>query len=345
MRQDLKPKKMNNTSNSTDCFPFNSKEYHAVTILTVCVAFVSALACLLVIGGFVYFKKYLFFTQRLVLYLSIAAVLNSIAEMIRLHSVLQDTGSGWQMHFCVFSGMLEQISGWWQLLAVFCITFSVFLKVMFNARPERIELLLLVGIFIFPLTFNWIPFINSTYGQAGAWCWIRNENSDCTLFEFGQYLRFTLWYAPLYIILIVLLVGYFIILCKLRSLKRKWHGRYDPEAEEEKERMQKEVRPLLWYPVFYIVLTIFPLVNRIQGAISPNNPNLVLWVLQAISDPLQSAFVSVAYALDSETIRRLDWRQALMVCRRSPQVREYRYQTNSRLSDSLLPKTYRTLEH
>ena len=342
MRQNLKSNKMNNTSY---CFPSNSPEYRAVTILTICVAFVSALACLLVIGGIIYFKKYLFFTQRLVLYLSTAAVLNSIVEMIRLHSVLQETDSGWQTGFCVFHGMLEQMGSWWQLLAIFCITFSVFLKVMFDASPEKIELLFPIGIFMFPLTFNWIPFIKSAYGQAGAWCWIRNENSDCSLFEFGQYLRFTLWYAPLYIILIVLLVGYFIILCKLRSLKHKWHGRYDPEAEEEKERMQKEVRPLLWYPVFYILLTLFALINRIQGAISPDHPILVLWLLQAISDPLQSGFVSVAYALDSETIRRLDWRQVLIICRRSPQVREYPYRTNSRLSDSLLPKRYHTLEH
>ena len=335
-----------NTSNSTDCFPYNSTQYHAVTILTVCVAFVSALTCLLVIGGIIYLKKYLFFTQRLILYLSIAAVLNSIAEMLRLHSVLQDTESGWQMRFCEFSSMLEQVSGWWQLLAVFCITLSVFLRVVFDASPERIELLFPALIFIFPLTFNWIPFIHSTYGQAGAWCWIRNENRDCSPFSFGQYLRFTLWYAPLYIILIILLVGYFIILCKIQSLRRKWQGRYDPDAEEQSERMKKEVRPLLWYPAFYIALTIFPLANRIQGAISPNNPVIALWFLQAISDPLQSGFVSVAYALDSETIRRLNWRQVLFACRRSPQVREYPYQTDSGLSDSLLPKSHRrTLEH
>lgn len=313
-------------------------DFKAVNILSSSVGLVSLLACILVTVGIVYFKKYLFFTQRLVLYLSIAAVLNSISIMLRIESVFFASEKGWERDFCTASGFLEQVTGWWQLLAVFCITLSVFMRVVLNRRPEKIELLFPAVIFILPLTFNCIPFVYSSYGRAGAWCWIRNEKSDGSEFSFGQYLRFSLWYVPLYIILFILVVGYFSILCKIRSFNRTWRGRYDPETEEQGDMMEKEVRPLLWYPVFYLILNIFPLANRIQGAISCD-PVLALWYLQALSDPLQGAFVSVAYALDSETIRRLDWRSICNSCRSRPQVREYPHEYYPGISDSLIRRT------
>ena len=326
---------MMNTTNYTDCFPYKSTEYQAVTILSSSVACVSALACILVTAEIVYFKKYLFFTQRLILYLSIAAILNATAEILRLHSVFFNTDSGWQKRFCMASGFFEQNTTWWQLLAVAAITLSVFMKVVCSRRPEKLEVLFPVLIFILPLTFNWIPFLHYMYGQAGAWCWIMDIHTDCSRSVFGLYLRFVLWYVPLYVILVILLITYFIILFKIRSLKQKWHGRFDPDAEEQREMMAKEVRPLLWYPVFYLVLNLFPLANRIQGAVS-THPVLVLWLMQAVSSPLQGGFVSVAYALDSETIRRLNCMRVMSTCRRSPQVREYHHEIHPGVTDSLL---------
>ena len=328
---------MNNTTTlNPTCFPYTSKEYQAVTILSASVAIVSALACILVTMGIIYFKKYLFFTQRLILYLCVAASLNATAEILRLHSVFFDVESGWQRRLCMASGCFEQVSAWWQLLAVSCITLSVFVKVLCNRNPEKVEILFPILIFILPLTINWIPFINSTYGRAGAWCWIRNVDSECKPIPFGQFLRFALWFVPLYIILFFLLVSYFLILCKIRLQKRKWHGRYDPDAEEQREKMRKEVWPLLWYPAFYIFLNIFPLINRTQGAISPHHPVLVLWLLQAISSPLQGGFVCVAYALDNETFRRRNFTWILTICRKSPEIREYRHEIYPGDTDSLL---------
>ena len=111
--------KMNNTNNITDsenCFPYESTKFQAVTLLSSSVALVSALACILVTVGIIYFKKYLFFTQRLILYLSIAATLNSMAIMLRFHSAVHGTDTGSQKHFCTASAFLEQISGWWATL-------------------------------------------------------------------------------------------------------------------------------------------------------------------------------------------------------------------------------------
>ena len=329
----------NTTSNiSSDiCFNYDRENYRAVTILTSSVAAVSALACILVTLGIVLSKKYLVFTQRLILYLSIAATLNGTAGVLRLHTVFYESDRDWQSKLCMATGFFDQVSGWWQLLAVSCITLSVLVKVVWGGSPETVEPLFPTIIFLFPILINWIPFIHYTYGRAGAWCWIRDVNSDCSETKFGQYLRFALWYIPLYTILILLVLSFFVILCKIHSEKRRWQGRYDPDAVEEKERMKKEIWPLLWYPAFYIFLNVFPLVNRLHGVFNPTHPILVLWILQAIFGPLQGGFVSVAYALDSDTIRRLNCTQVLCYCyRKTPQVREYHHEIYAGPSDSLL---------
>ena len=328
----------NNTTNiTTACFPYLTPDYKAVTIISTIVAALSAIACFFVIFGIVYSKKYLFFTQRLILYLGIAASLYATAEILRLHSIFFDTEEDWQSKLCEVSGFLEQFTAWCQLLAVSFITLNVLVQIVSGRTLERVEPLIVVTIFLFPISFNWIPFINDTYGRAGAWCWIRDINEDCSVTEFGQYLRFALWFVPLYTILFLLVLCFFVILCKIRSHNRRWEGRYDPDAVQQREMMRREVWPLLWYPAFFILLNIFPLANRVQGAFSPTDPVLTLWILQAICSPLQGGFVSVAYALDSETIRRLKLVHILRsCCRRTPQIREYNHKVYPGVSDSLL---------
>ena len=60
-----------------------------------------------------------------------------------------------------------------------------------------IDLKFIVSI-ITPLLFVWIPFINDTYCQTGAWCWITNWKRDqadkkLTIGEIEQY---SLLYGP-----------------------------------------------------------------------------------------------------------------------------------------------------
>lgn len=332
---------MNNTTNETTrCSPYDSEEYVAVAILSASIGLFSFIACSIVIVIIILFKKYLFFNQRLVLYLSIAAMLNSLAIMFRIHRIDYDSETTLINALCITNGCLDQITSWAQLLAVCGITFSVFVKVVFNRDTEKAEWVYFLMIFILPITFNWIPFLESTYGEAGAWCWIRNENPrDCSFFEFGNYLQFILWYIPLYILLFLLIVMYFVIICKIRSLNHQWQVRKNQNTKKEQQKMIMEICPLLWYPLFYIVLNIPALINRVYGA-SSTNPLLPLWILHAIFSSMQGGFVSLAYALDSETVRRCDCRCILGALGPSKDVNEY--PANPALSDSLRRESSRT---
>ena len=320
---------MSNTSNVSsegNCSPFDTSPYVAVAVLSACSGGMSAIACLLVIAVILIFKKYLFFIQRLILYLSIAALLNSLSVVLRLQRIAQLHGDSDSLHgLCVFTAVIDQSAAWSELVAISCVTFSLLLNVVLLRSVEKLEWVYVLLIFTFPLLFNWIPFIKSSYGEAGAWCWIRNEDSDCHNFSFGNYLRFILWYIPLYVILFILLATYIVIICRVHRLRLQWEGKFDPEIKKKREQMRSEFRPLVWYPLIYIFLNIFPLLNRIHDGTNAR-PVLSLWILHAISDPLKGGFVALAYSLDSETVRRLCSSQSIRVIMRpnsTEQISEY----------------------
>ena len=299
----------NDSSANASCpSPFDSKEYRIVAVVSAGSAAVSFLACVYVILLIVLFKRYTFFTWRLVLYLTIAACAHSISLIInRVDYRITNTATE---NYCIFTGFLDQHTIISQLIAVVCITSNLFVNVILNKRTDRLERLYIFLIFVVPITVSWIPFIHLSYGRAGAWCWIRSRSEDnCSQFIFGTVLQFVLWYIPLYFIVTVLFVIWLLIKCKLARNKRRWAGRYDHQAELVKAQMLREIEPLVWYPLVFIILNLVPLANRVQGAVSPGNPVLGLWVVTAICLPLQGGLFALTFTLHPSNLRSLRWRE------------------------------------
>ena len=301
----------NFSSNATPCPDdvFDTTPYVAVAVVSAVSGLISVLACSLVIALILLFKKHYFYAQRLILYLCIAAMLNSLAISLRFQRLAYNIDNNATKWICILTAAFDQTTAWTELLAIACIVFNLALKVVFRVNTEKLEMVYILLTFIFPIFINWIPFIKETYGHAGAWCWIRSttpmDDGSCPGFSFGTYLRFILWYIPLYIIILVMIATYVLVIYKVRRQRHHWTGKYDPESERVKEKMQQEVRPLLWYPLIYFVINIFPFANRVHDAIVAD-PELALWILHAVISPLQGGVIAVAYTLDKETLRRLN---------------------------------------
>ena len=298
---------MSTFTNDTNCSPYYTEAYDNVAITSAAAAFFSLTAGCFVIFIMILFKKWIFFSQRLILYLAVAAILASISTA--LHRInYQNQTSEFYDRFCAFSGFVEQITSWILLNAVSSITFYMFANTVLKIKTEKYEVYYFLFIFVFPFSFNWIPFINSSYGRAGAWCWIRSEERDtCEAFMFGQVLIFTLWYIPLYIIVSILVLLYIIILVTMRKTNREWTKNPTEYSKELKKQASREVIPLMAYPLIFFILSIPPLVNRIHNLVSPDNPSLGMWYASALSFPLEGGLIAIAYSLDPETRKRLNW--------------------------------------
>ena len=299
---------MSGGTNSSSCPPYDSKEYANVAIASAVSAGVSLAAGCFVILVMALLQKWKYFSQRLILYLAIATILTSISTI--LHRVdYENQISDFYTRFCAVGGFLEQVTSWIFLNANSAITIYLFMNVVTKIKTEHLELLYVFFIFLFPFTFNWIPFINSAYGRSGAWCWIRSDDTaTCESFVFGQYLIFILWYIPLYAILLVLIGLYLVILQRLHRASREWTRSPTIEAKELQKRSQQDVLPLMAYPLIFFLLSIPPLINRIQALASPGKPELALWYIAAMSFPLTGGLIATVYVLQPDTRNRLRWK-------------------------------------
>ena len=254
-------------------------------------------------------KKYRCFTQRLILYLAIAALTYSLASAVNVEAyAVYRTPS--LRGYCVFTGFLEQLISWWVIMAASCIMLDLFVKVAFNRNTERFEIGYVLIIFLSPLLHSWIPFVQLAYGPAGAWCWIKDKSlEDCSDFPLGIWMRFVLYFVPLYIIMPGLFILLVVMLVLLWRQRTRWVGKFDPETKRLRKRMEKEIRPLLAYPIIFLIINLFPLVNRIVNIFNPETPLVALYFIVGIFYPLQGTLVTIAFVLDPETRKKLRWKE------------------------------------
>ena len=353
------PDKMGANS-SHSCEQYYTVGYQNVAIVAASSGSFSLLASTLVILVIVLFKKHHIFIQRLILYLCIAAALNGASITLRFSRIaynFEDTDFSESVHLkmlCVASAFLGQTTIWALTLAFCCLTFNMLIAILFNKSTQRLEIGYFLFIFLVPVFFTWVPFLHESYGEAGAWCWIRAENynetsHNCTTHRLGVYLRYALWYVPHYLILATLLLAYLVVVANVVRKSRHWRGLYNAESQSEQQKMQELVMPLIFYPLGFLFLNLFPLINRIYETIN-HNPSYVLWVLHAAFSPLQGGFIALVYVLDKDTIRRLRPRElwAYIRYRRTP-VGDY--PSSGGITDSYKPlnqgkrKDYGGVEH
>ncbi len=288
---------------SADCYEeFESTRYKVAAALRAGVGLFSFFCCLAVILVIALYKKYRFFAQRLILYLAIAAMIHSMSYA--LARVNYYTERPIDDEYCYFGGLLNHYTAAVELLCVWCVTINLFANVVFKRRTEKLELGYFVVSYFAPALWFWLPVWQKAYGTAGPWCGIRTFDGDCNEFTFGKWVIFGIWYIPLYISLVLIFIASTIIFIKVRRNSKEWEGAlYSPQVVRRKEQIKAEVKPLLWYPVVYLALTIFSLVSQIYNVAHPKDPVVALWYLRVLTSPLRGAFIALVYSLDPETRR------------------------------------------
>lgn len=320
------------TFNNSSCFDYStSPVFVGVIAVQATCSFISVVAVLLMIGLAVLFKKYRFFTQRLILYLAMAELIKSMVEatnVVSFWSKQSDSLYNW----CVTLAFLQQIVVWWVMLATTCIMVDIFIKVKYSRSTETLERVYVVITFLTPILLtSWIPFIFDAYGPVGPVCWIRNKNSDsdCSTFLTGAILQVILYLGPVYLVIVVILVLLIMSLILLRQQSRLWVGKFDPVTLNMKKRMKTEVRPLLAYPIIILSIHIPLTIGFVAGSIGISaTATILLWYSISLVYHLQGIFLVCAFTLDPETRRKLTKADILVAIRnwcsqRHQQVREY----------------------
>ena len=314
-------------------------KYDALLALRSSLSLLSAIFILCMLGIIILFKKYVFFTQRLILYLAISAFSFSLFTFMDLSSNLAYVKES-ALIYCEIIGFFEQITLWWIVLATTVIMVVVFIKVVFKRNTEKLEFLYIFIIFGLPFVFNWIPFIKMTYGPVGYFCWIRNSNiDDCTKDPFGYWLSIALYFIPINVIMVTVLILLIIAFVFAKRQQGVWQGKYSHEVKKLQKQAELEIRPLIAYPLIFIITNLFSLLVLIFSLINNGNLNTAAYAVNVISTIVfrfQGILITLAFTLDPETRRTLKWhniRVAFQQCfRKEKEPKEYPMEVSSRKS-------------
>ena len=306
------PNKMSdNSSNETDlsCFDiYADHRYTALAVLSVVLSILSCIFLLAAIALIVLFKKYVYFSQKLILYLCIASLLFSFSTAINVTPPDAHTNPV-SKAYCIVMGFIDQLFLWWQIDCVAIIMIDVFIRVVFERNTRKYKIPYIIGIVVPPLVISWIPFIGLSYGPAGVFCWIRDrEYETCEVFTLGAYFRFFIYYIPLYLLMIGLAMLLVITLCIARRKKKQWiAGNLGKEAIELQKKIISETRPLIWYPVFLMMICISPLILRIYGIFKTDGTFFfILSYLLVMVYRLIGVIIALIFVFDPETRKKLN---------------------------------------
>ena len=310
------------SNSSSVCEPlevFDSWLYKIVAIVCSLVALFSLLCSVGVVVVILCSKKYRVFHQLLTLHLAVATIAHSLIYTIgRVDFSAERELSP---PHCMFIGCADLYTSWVELLTIASITLNLILLSVYEKQVGKIHLIHVIVVYLSPLLWIWIPFTVGGFGVRGPWCGIRVHGPSCEVFLAGIFMRFALWQIPLYTIFLPLfIISSIVVFIKLKRRTEHWDGPgSDPEAIARKGRHKifREIKPLLLFPIIYLLLKLPLLISQIYEAIEPLEPVIVLWILEAIFSPLAGAVIAVMYGLDPQTrtkLRRCQIQSLFMSC-------------------------------
>ena len=292
--------KMDNCSNLT-------KEDQRIIGLTGAItSSVSLISCLLVILMMIVYKKYTFTTQRLILYLTISVMFDSIAHILQgsSYSIIYNHSK-----YCMTIAFLRQYFAWSIILSIDCILMELALRIICRRESGKGEWLYIPFIYAFPLIFAWIPLIKHDYGDIEGTCNFLTINpGTCQRNKTGFILDVILWWVPLYLTFFIGGMVYLIIICQLNVSKRRYTAMLELDKEVIYKRTMNDIGYFKWYPLLYFLINLIPIAAATASYALPTDPLLALNIPSTIIVGLQGGFIALAAALDPSTRKRLGWR-------------------------------------
>eukprot|EP00049_Salpingoeca_infusionum_P015975 m.317885 g.317885 ORF g.317885 m.317885 type:complete len:328 (-) comp15987_c2_seq2:109-1092(-) len=262
-------------------------------------------------------KRWRYYAERLILSMTIAALLDALPYfLVRRHDV--------ETNRCTAQAFLMTYFDWSVLLWICCMTINVYANFARKRSLEHFERWFHAICWGVPLIFACIPFgWSDGYGPAGVWCWITVKHPG---------LQFGVWYAPMLILILAVVVIYAKVHKKVLRQGRAYHG-FDSSAIAAGDEAQKEIGALRLYPLVYLFLSIFSVINRIQNAARPHSPIFALFIMQVCITPLQgfiNVFVYRYASLGSKDI----WKELRRCCSSQGKVQHLPYSLHTTATDS-----------
>ena len=278
--------------NNSSCAFFEDSDLRIIGLAQVGGGSVSILGCIIMLMLILVQKRFKTTTQRLLLYINISILIASAVYVVRgaSYSLLDNH------YFCAGIAYINQFCAANLLAVMCCFLIHLFLKAMFEARIKKMEILYIPIIFILPLLVSAIPFIKNSYGKAGPWCWIQGREGECELFNTGVIMQYSLWYGPLYTLIVIGAVIYVISILILKKKLREQEGRYTSDREKQRQQITlHELNHFCWYPIILFFFSLVPLATHVSDNVKKDHALVPLWIAAAVIQSLEGFAISIIF--------------------------------------------------
>ena len=306
-----------NPSNHSDinisCYEFTANQVYSVTVAKPVVAAMGAVACLLAVIIILRLKQYKNFVNRLVLYMMIIGCVHAVTiglEVAPVYHKGQVVAVRKGLNgLCEAVGFITQTTAWMFFMVMLWMVLYLFILAVFKYGANRYkhEVAGILISVLFPLSFNWVPFVQHMYGLAGVWCWIRLTNGYCWHdYTQGIIYQFSLLYGPLTLLILISFVLFVVMVCVL--CRQRIYIRGARVYHSSHHQAIKEALPLLIYPLIYDIICTLMTTNRIYYAITvfqAKDPFFPLWFVHSVIDPCRTLVPPLAFILYPNTLRKI----------------------------------------
>ena len=294
-----------NASNGNCSLPLSLESLKIVAAIRGASALISLVFSISAVILNVLSKKYLVPFQRMVLYYSVSCVLTGITKTLgRVDYFVENEGT---RAVCIMTAFADEYASWTSILATFSLAFHLCIGAFGHSiGGNTVQRFWILLIFVFPLTFNWIPFIHLAYGQSAdwAWCSFRRVLEDCTVNTLALVLNYVLWFVPAVIMIILIIILY--ALSVFVVIRRRALGDpmcRDPEMIMKKRKMEAEVATLV-LPVLLFFFT-----NGTSLLISINEQSgksvFPLWVVYATFQQMSAGLTALLMTADKDSCSKV----------------------------------------
>ncbi|KAH3765518.1 slime mold cyclic amp receptor protein [Pelomyxa schiedti] len=233
--------------------------------------------------------------SRLVLYLLASSLVASLANLLSI-------GIGAKPELdplCIAQAIIMQFGqvmefAWVTAIAVHLLWGLVLKK----GTTLKFEIILLGFVYFGAFLLTILPCLTSDYGPAGYWCWITSAD------KLGHMWQLVAFYVPLSCCTTVMIVIYVLVFRMAYKTFAKSRMSLLLARNGPRTSYQIMMQQLAIYPVVFVLVWIFPMVNRIQNWISDNDV-FILYLLQVCTAPLLGFFNSIFYAYDLSLFSKL----------------------------------------
>ena len=245
--------------------PSNSKWSNAdIDLARYSLGIASTIMCVAAVVLLVHKKLHKSLSYRLILYLLIASMINSVTDTLQIPFYWYRPGgldSNLEL-FCQVLGYMEVYCSWNLSLVIFYINVEIFVMVTYNHQLTKLEIPCTATCFILPCFIAAVPFSTNSYALVDHFCGLKQNNNEEG--NDTDQAQFYVWYVPGLMIactsVIIIIVAVLKLAYKLYQMKSLGNSESEEllhnRDQDRHSKALKETIPLAIYSMTLLALLI-----------------------------------------------------------------------------------------